>query len=64
MVPLKVVQHVSGVEVGGPAVLADCPRAVTGSIQPRLGADVDHLDPRCSVASSPPKCRSTYRMLV
>ena len=43
MVPLKVVQQVLGVEVGGPAVLAGFPRAVTRSIQPRPGADVDPL---------------------
>ena len=33
MVPLQVVQQVPGVEVGGPAVLAGSPRAVTSSIQ-------------------------------
>ena len=43
MVPLKVVQQVTGVEVGGPAVLAGFPRAVTSSIPSRPGADVDHL---------------------
>ena len=43
MVPLEVVQQVLGVEVGGPAVLAGFPRAVTSPIQPRLGEDVDRL---------------------
>ena len=43
MVRLDVVQHVLGVEVGGPAVLASSPCAVTGPIQPRPGADVDCL---------------------
>ena len=43
MFPLKVVQQVPGVEVGGPAVLAGSPRALTSSSQPRPRADVDHL---------------------
>ena len=45
MVPLDVVQQVLGVEVGGPAVLASSPCAVTRPIQPRPGADVDRLRP-------------------
>ena len=45
MVPLGVVQQVLGVEVGGPAVLASSPCAVTSPIQPRPRADVDRLRP-------------------
>ena len=45
MVPLDVVQQVLGVEVGGPAVLASSPCAVTSPIQSRPGADVDRLRP-------------------
>ena len=45
MVPLDVIKQVLGVEVGGPALRASFPCAVTSPIQPRPEADVDRLCP-------------------